>query len=191
MHLATDAHLVECAKGLHGQAAVEEAWRTITKRYQRLMESTAFRVVKAYQLVGEVVQTALMRAMVGIHDFEFRCRLSSWLRTITRRMAINCVRHERLHRGVQIEDCPEPRQNSDAEERVWKTQIERELTLAMEKSLDKAQIRILWMNAEGRDHNEISQTLKIAPGTVSSRCSRARGAMRPVLRLTANDLQSP
>lgn len=180
MNFADEHTLVDFAKGKHGPEGARRAWDFIVKRYSGLMYSVAQKIVRAWHLADEIVQSSLIRAMNAITFFELHTKFSAWLAAITRNAALNFIRDEKRHRTYEElrkeELAPEPLTAPDV--LVWRTRLGEILNEAMEEQLTPDQRLVFTMSESGYQYDEIARHAKIPIGTVMSRKSRARQALR-------------
>jgi RNA polymerase sigma-70 factor (ECF subfamily) len=124
----------------------------------------------------DLLQDSLLRAISKSHLWQHGTNLSAWLFTIMHNQHVNVVRSA-VREGVKvpIEDlaptlaCP-PTQDASLQLRDLDRAVNR---------LPAAQRQVLLLTAvEGRRYGEIAEALDVPSGTVRSRLSRARAAVR-------------
>lgn len=136
-------------------------------------------------LVDDVAQEALVKALRGVARFETDggARLSTWVLTIATRCAIDVLRRERAQ-GARAErgGAGASATASDSpEQRVALRQLGRHVERAMAQ-LPADQRAVLVLRAyHDFDYDEIAGALEIERGTVKSRLSRARAALREAI----------
>jgi len=131
----------------------------------------------------DLVQEALMRAVARADTFKTGTNLRAWLFTILHNVYVNRVRG-RSARGdeVPLEDVEErlvvpPRQEESVELR--------EIMRVVRSLPDEQRAVLLLVAVEGLKYDEVAKVLGVPIGTVMSRLSRAREAVRT--RLTRGD----
>ena len=83
----TDEEIIEQVIGGNTRA-----FETLVLRYQDLVFTLAFRIVKQRELAEEVAQDAFLRAYANLSSFRRRSRFSTWLYRITYNAALNAAR---------------------------------------------------------------------------------------------------
>lgn len=137
---------------------------------------------------GEFVQEAFARAWERLDRFDGRSSFATWLYRLARNRAIDLL----ARRRPQATDL-QPHA-ATTRERPDETLERDEQVAAVRQALAnldaEAREIILLRDFEGLDYDAIAERLGIALGTVKSRLSRARAALRDRLadRITAEDL---
>ena len=130
----------------------------------------------------DLVQEALARAVARADTFKTGTNLRAWLFTILHNVHVNQVR-ARAARPVEVPvEAVEARLVTPArqEERVEV----RDMMRALDELPDEQRQMLLLVALEGLKYEEVAATLGVPIGTVMSRLSRARDAVRAKL---AND----
>ncbi len=85
----------------------QEALITLHRRYVNLVYSLALRIVGETMLAEEITQDVFVKLWLKPHTYDAgRGRFSSWLLTVTRYAAIDCLRREsrRLSGGASLDE---------------------------------------------------------------------------------------
>ncbi len=137
----------------------------------------------------ELVQETYARALRGADHFEPGTNLKAWLFRILRNTWISAYRRRRVDPIVggldtvtpAVDGAPEPWLRDDAElDRLRKVVVE-DIERALASLSEDARTVIL-LDMEGLTETEAAAVLGCAVGTVKSRLSRARAALRRQLR---------
>ena len=127
----------------------------------------------------DLVQDTLERALGRLHLWQSGTDMRRWLFTIMHNLHVNAVRRS-IRRGSETT-------LEDAEDRLVQSASQhdsmavRDLNAALQ-SLPAEQVEVLLLVAlEGLAYREVAQILDIPLGTVMSRLSRARQALRRFL----------
>ena len=179
---ATDEKLIEQAL-----AGSQEAFRCLHDKYWGKL----FAAIR--QLIGpdtrrihpdDVVQDAFVQAHLKLGTFGKRCAFYTWLYRIALNGLFSQRRRQRVREKIDSNRPPletehvthkTPEGALEEEEQV--VQVQEALAALSE---DHRQIMVL-RGVEGLDYDAIAETLELAPGTVRSRLSRARIALREQL----------
>lgn len=141
----------------------------------------------------DLAQEAMLRGYRGLGRFEAESpeEARAWLIAILRNAWIDRTRspgHRRA--GIALDDLPEdPADGRSAEaEAVWEGPedlLERfgdaEVIAALRSLPEQARWTLLLTDVEGLDHEKAAEVLGVAVGTIKSRASRARAALRDAL----------
>ncbi len=138
----------------------------------------------------DLVQETYARALKGWHLFAAGTDLRAWLFRILRNTWLDRRRHERRSpEEASLEDPPEVGP-PPSEEDAWLRgdfELERMRRLVAEEieealmTLSEEQRTVILLDVEGLTEAEVALVIGCAPGTVKSRLSRARAALRAKL----------
>ena len=131
-------------------------------------------LAKRADIADDLVQETLVRAIAAQSQFASGTNLRAWLFTILRHARAAAIRRDSRSPIMPFEDVREPAVSGGQEER----QAMRDLATAFAR-LPKAQQEALWLIVvEGLDYAEAARILDVPQGTLRSRLSRARDALR-------------
>ena len=131
-------------------------------------------LAKRADIADDLVQETLVRAIAAQSQFAAGTNLRAWLFTILRHARAAAIRRDSRNPIMPFEDVREPAVSGGQEER----QAMRDLALAFAR-LPKPQQEALWLIVvEGLDYAEAARILDVPQGTLRSRLSRARDALR-------------
>jgi RNA polymerase sigma-70 factor (ECF subfamily) len=129
------------------------------------------------QAADDLVQETLLRAIVARDQFAPGTNLRAWLFTILRHARAAGARRDARSPLITPGQLPEAAISGGQEER----QAMRELA-ARFNSLPRVQREALWLVVvEGMDYAEAAEVMRVPPGTLRSRLSRARESLRKAL----------
>jgi RNA polymerase sigma-70 factor (ECF subfamily) len=133
----------------------------------------------------DLVQSCLMRAITKSHLWEPGTNLRAWLFTILHNQHVNNVRRA-IQEGVAVpvEDAA-PTLKIPASQDV-RLQL-RDLGRAMARLADEQRQVLLLVGLEGMRYEEVAAVLQIPLGTVRSRLSRGREALRYLMGMSASE----
>jgi RNA polymerase sigma-70 factor (ECF subfamily) len=163
------------------RAGDRRAQQRLYERYHRRLYALAARMVGPAD-AADVVQEIFLRVFARIGSFRGEAAFFSWLY----RVAVNeCLRHLRRRSTPLQPFTEEPVCGSPGPHRVL------EQADLLERALQelKPPLRaVFWLReGEGLSYEQIAEVLEIAPGTVASQLSRARGVLQAFLRDVARD----
>jgi RNA polymerase sigma-70 factor, ECF subfamily len=178
-----------------------EAFGVLVERHQKKMLNIAYRMLGNYNEACDVTQEAFLAAYKSIKYFKAEARFSTWLYRIVINYSKNRLKQQRnidQREGVSIDDSEKIKSDgtlcqSSANDTNPGAQMEkREREIQVQKciiSLDEEYRDILVLrDIQGLPYAEIKDILKISEGTVKSRLSRARNALKDCLVKVIGDL---
>lgn len=140
------------------------------RRFARVL----LRSISGADAADDLVQETLLRAIIARDQFEQGTNLRAWLFTILRHARAAGLRREARNPVVQRDELPDAIVSGGQEER----EAMRELADRF-NALPKVQREALWLVVvEGMDYAEAAAVMRVPPGTLRSRLSRARDSLR-------------
>jgi RNA polymerase sigma-70 factor (ECF subfamily) len=135
--------------------------------------------------VADLVQDSLIRVLQGIARFDPSgpARLSTWILTITTRVVLN----DRRRDSVRERDL-DPPATIDPSTAAADREISQAIAIAVLELPEAQRIALVLREYHDLDYSEIAKALDVDVGTVKSRLSRARVAIRESLQRTHPDL---
>lgn len=174
--LADDAQLIgRIARG--DRQALSELYA----RYQRSLFSYLLQLTPDYGLAEELLQDTLVAVWKSARSFEGRSSVLTWLIGIARRQAHNTLRQRKLPLAdlADLEWMPAPDQ--EPEEFALASVARDELAQAFRQLAPVHREVLLLTFVQEFSYQETATVLEIPVGTVKSRLSNARRALRALL----------
>jgi RNA polymerase sigma-70 factor (ECF subfamily) len=158
------------------------ACRALVERYQGAVFALVGRLLgrAGRAQVEDVAQDTFLAVWKGLPGFtpSGPARLSTWILTIAMRRAIDELRRPRLLPGPGADDVAGPHRGDDAARRS-------EVAAAVERAIGalapEQRATFLLREYHGLDYAELARALDVDVGTIKSRLSRARAALRAAL----------
>ena len=165
------------------QRGDQRAWRDLIDRYQQPVHALIWRLLagRARHRVEDLTQETFVRVLRALPKFDPAgpASLSTWILTIATRMTLNELRRPEPA-GLDREPAGGDRADASSERKRLGDAIARGVA-----ALPDAQRAVLVLREyHDLDYAEIADVLELDVGTVKSRLSRARTALREYL--TAN-----
>jgi RNA polymerase sigma-70 factor, ECF subfamily len=188
-------YVILCQKG------ETNAFEVLVERHQKKMLNIAFRMMGDYDEACDVTQEAFVSAYKSIRKFKAEAKFSTWLYRIVVNYSKNRLKQLSSlakREGVSIDDAQEKRSEAimnqslvnnanpgmQMEKREREAHVQKCIT-----SLDEEYREVLVLrDIQGFSYEEIRAILKIPDGTVKSRLSRARNALKDCLTKFIGDL---
>ncbi|MGI6669596.1 MAG: RNA polymerase sigma factor [Acetivibrionales bacterium] len=168
-----------------------EAFEELIEAYQKKIFNYAYRIIGNYDDAADLAQEALIRIFKSIGGFKEQSSFSTWIYRITTNVCLDEIRRRKnkkeysLDEEVQVDDGHLKRQvvNEDpGPDEVFEREELRSLVKnAIDKLPEEQRIVITLRDIQGLSYGEIAQVLDCPDGTVKSRISRARQALKKVL----------
>ncbi len=159
-------------------SADQELYSVILERYQSKLMRYATHLVHDEDVALDIVQNSFIKAFVNLHGFDSKKKFSSWIYRIVHNEAMNNIK--KYKKEIQM---PEGFDFA-SEEDITKDFEQKENLIKIEKCLGK--IPVLYSEPlslyylDEKTYEEISDILRIPMGTVATRISRAKLAMKHI-----------
>ena len=164
------------------RAALDE----LVDRYHPMVHALVWRMAcaRGESHVADLVQDSLIRVLQNIARFDpaGSARLSTWILTITTRVVLNDRRRDTARERI------EPASYVDPATAVAALEIGAAIAKAVLELPEVQRIAFVLREYHDLDYAEIAKVLDVDVGTVKSRLSRARAAVRDTLQRAHPDL---
>ncbi len=168
-----------------------DAFSDLVTRYEKKALNFAYRMLKNSEEAEDATQEAFFKVFDKIHTFHGKSSFSTWFYTILNNICLDILR-KRTRRAevvsisqtsnddneyeLQIED------TSDGPfEKLQKKDAKILLEQALSKLSNEHRAVIVMRDINDLEYEEIAKILNVSLGTVKSRISRARLALRKIL----------
>jgi RNA polymerase sigma-70 factor (ECF subfamily) len=159
----------------------------LVARYHVMIHSLVWRMAcaRGESHVADLVQDALIRVLQNIARFDPAgpARLSTWILTVATRVVLNDRRRDPARTGKH-----DPASYVDPATVVAEREIGAAIARAVVELPEQQRIAFVLREYHDLDYDEIGRVLEVEVGTVKSRLSRARTAVRETLLRTHPDL---
>ncbi len=183
-----DKHIV--AQARRGDLS---AFEELVTRYEKRVYAVALRSSGSPEDAADITQEVFLKAWRSMENFRGDSGFSTWLFRITMNMCVDHARHKQtqpqtqpLVHGEAEEERPIPDTAPTPEEHLENSELGRELAAALDEVSDEHRRIVLLRDVSGMSYTEIAEVLEISEGTVKSRLSRARIALRKILLKRGN-----
>ena len=177
-------------KARHGD---QEAFGELVRLYEKKVYALTLRMCKNPDDAAEAAQEAFLAAWQGLKFFRGEASFSTWLYRLASNACVDLLRKEQRHRAVSgpslndedtymdiADDAATPQELAERSE--LREQIEEGLLSLTPEHREVLILRELHQLS----YDEIAQTLDLDTGTVKSRISRGRKALRNFLLQSGN-----
>lgn len=159
---------------------IDEQLREIIPRLRRFAVS----LTRNPSSADDLVQSSLERALSNWGDKRPEGDLRAWLFSILYRQFLDA--HRRSRRYARMLEFFTGR--DDAQPSVERTVLAQSTLQAFDQLTTEQRALLLWVSVEGLSYKEVAEILDVPTGTVMSRLSRARQALR---QLSDGEITSP
>ncbi|WP_330210156.1 sigma-70 family RNA polymerase sigma factor [Pseudomonas sp. AM4(2022)] len=149
---------------------LDEQLRELIPRLRRFAVS----LTRNSSSADDLVQSTLERAIVAWADKRIEGDLRAWLFSILYRQFLDA--HRRNRRYARMLEFFIGR--DDVQPSVERTVLAQSTLQAFDQLNTEQRALLLWVSVEGLSYKEVAEILKVPIGTVMSRLSRARQALR-------------
>jgi RNA polymerase sigma-70 factor (ECF subfamily) len=154
-----------------GQPISDDQLRELLPRLRRF----ARWLTRDASRADDLVQATLERALIHWRSRRDDTTLRAWLFAIVYRQFLDDKRRARRHaRMLELFGRTTPAEQPSVEREV----VAQSVVQALEQLPDEQRHLLLWVSVEGLRYREVANLLDIPIGTVMSRLSRARAALR-------------
>ena len=174
-----------------------DAFEELVRQYEKRVYAVALRSSGSPEDAADIMQEVFLRAWRSIESFRGDSGFSTWLFRITMNLCVDHARHKNaqpqtqpLVVGEEDAERPIPDTAPTPEEHLENSELGRELAAALDEVSEEHRRIVLLRDVSGLSYTEIAEVLEISEGTVKSRLSRARIALRTILLRRGNLLPS-
>ncbi len=168
------------------------AFEKLVTLYERRVYVAALRSSASPEDAADITQEVFLRAWRSLETFRGNSGFATWLFRITANMCVDFARRRQSQPQTQaltMDDDferPIPDNHPTPEEHLDNLELGRELAAALNEVSEDHRRIVLLRDVSGLSYTEIADALEISEGTVKSRLSRARLALRDILLRRGN-----
>jgi RNA polymerase sigma-70 factor (ECF subfamily) len=159
------------------QRGDERAWRDLIERYSKPVHALIWRLLagRARHRVEDLTQETFVRVLRALPKFDPAgpAQLSTWILTIATRLTLNELRRPEL---AELADEPSASDRTDAN--AERARLGAAIAAAVAALPDAQRAVLVLREYHDLDYADIAEVLELDVGTVKSRLSRARAALR-------------
>lgn len=176
-----EAALVRSAQG-----GDQEAFTRIVQAYQRAVYRVAYGLARNAADADDLAQETFVRAYQAIGRFRVGEPLYPWLARIATNLAFSLFRRRRRRPETALEPMMAAGAqwgvDDDPAEHVAASERDERVRKAFEKLSPEHQAVLSLRAVQDLSYQEIAEALRVPPGTVMSRLSRARAELKRLLQ---------
>jgi RNA polymerase sigma-70 factor (ECF subfamily) len=166
-----DAVLRRAQRGEHG------AFHEIVDHYEGRLRVLAYQLLRDADQMNDALQDTFVKAWCGLPEFRGEAALGTWLYRICYRICLDRLRRQRVRpAGAELADEP-----ADTTDDYAGLALREQVSAALGRLPAEQRAVLLLVDREGWDYGSVAEALEVPVGTVASRLSLARAAMRRLL----------
>jgi len=166
------AVLRRAQRGDHG------AFHEIVDHYEGRLRVLAYHLLRDADLMNDALQDTFVKAWGGLPEFRGEAALGTWLHQVCYRICLDYLRRQKVRpAGEQLAD-----DLADPTDDVGGLALRDQVSAALSRLPVEQRAVLLLVDREGYDYGTVAEALEVPVGTVASRLSLARAAMRRALR---------
>lgn len=168
-----------------------QAFEELIIDYEQLVYNVIYRMMGNVEDTYDLSQETLIKVYKNIRQFDGKSKFSTWLYRIATNTCLDELRRRKgkdtfsIDQTIESEDGEIAPQHIDKKENVEEKILDKEKTQIIQAALDEMneshRAILVMRDIKNLSYEEISQILDISLGTVKSRISRARQALKKIL----------
>jgi RNA polymerase sigma-70 factor (ECF subfamily) len=166
------AVLRRAQRGDHG------AFHEIVDHYEGRLRVLAYHLLRDADQMNDALQDTFVKAWGGLPEFRGEAALGTWLHRVCYRICLDYLRRQKVRpAGEELPD-----ELADPADDVGSLALREQVRAALGRLPVEQRAVLLLVDREGYDYGTVAEALEVPVGTVASRLSLARAAMRRALR---------
>ena len=168
----------------------DKAFEALVRKYERLVSTCVFSVIgNSPEDVMDVSQEVFLKVYRSLSSFKGDSEFSTWLYRVAKNCALDYIRKRKPPSssldtsGDEGEgfDVPDTSESSNPEKSVLQAEKSEILKRSIEKLSEEHREIIILRHVNDYSYEQIAKQLDLEVGTVKSRISRAREALKKIL----------
>ncbi len=186
MQEAEERQLIEKVKG-----GDSKAFEELLFYYEKSIYSICLRMLKNEEEAMDAAQEVALKLWRQLHLFEYKSKLSTWIYRLTTNQCLDQLRKLKHKRDISLfqQDrekeeewlLESPDEGALVEPKIEQKELQDILQQAIMELKEDYRVILVFRDIKHYAYEEIAEILEISLGTVKSRLSRARLALKKVL----------
>jgi RNA polymerase sigma-70 factor (ECF subfamily) len=153
-----------------------DAFERLVRVHQDRVYALAYRITGNHEDANDAAQEAFVKAFGGLRQFRGDAAFSTWLHRIASNAALDLVRRRPTAPPAELPlDLAAP---DGPEDVAYRHEVQRRIHTALGRLPAEYRVAVVLRDLQGMAYDEIARVLHLPIGTVRSRISRAREALR-------------
>tara|TARA_B100001123_G_scaffold451056_1_gene626419 strand:+ start:1493 stop:2119 length:627 start_codon:yes stop_codon:yes gene_type:complete len=185
------------------QSGQRHCFNCVIETYQTQAYNLARRMLSDWALAEDAVQESFVSAYRAIGRFRGE-NLTAWVLRIVSNTCRDMLRARKARPTVSLDPLPNtgsdeaqspsalniPSDDPSPEDRAEQTELRETIQTGLDSLQEDQRLAMLLVDVQGFSYEDAAETMSCSLGTVKSRVSRGRGALRDYLRQTGELLPS-
>ncbi len=163
-----------------------DAFDELVRRYEGKIYGLAYRFMGSHADASDLAQDTFIRVYQALAGFRGDAAFSTWLYRIAANICRDELRKRQRRRSVSIDEMidaspanvPAASGSYSPEETVQRREVQRQVQFCLNELSDDHRLILVMREIQGLSYDEIASILQCSMGTVKSRISRARSALK-------------
>ena len=170
-----------------------DAFGELFRRHRDRLWAVAIRTLGDPEEAADALQDAMISAYRAAGSFRGDSAVTTWLHRVVVNACLDRMRRRGSRPTVPLPEVETEYARPAATDEIANTDLRLALQSALATLPEEQRVALVLVDVEGYSVDETARTLGVAPGTVKSRCARARAKLLPLLRhlREGNPPQSP
>jgi RNA polymerase sigma-70 factor, ECF subfamily len=181
MHNDSDIEIIERVR-----TGDEHSYRLLVERYQTLIFTIAFRMVRDRTEAEDIAQDVFLKVYRTLDQFREESSFKTWICRIATNRCIDWKRKHGVRQDATTQVDEADRLVDEIHERPEQSLVRREtqaeIRKAIEEMPEKYRTILLMYHFQGLSYKEIADQQDISPRTVETRLYRAKHLLRTALK---------
>ena len=162
-----------------------KAFESLAKKYQHAIYSICIRMTGAHQSADDLSQDTFVKAYFALSSFKDHMNFFTWIQKIAVNSTLNYLKTQKREVPLNEKDVKVSETAFSSQEqphyRLERRQMKKQFQKAIQSLSPEQKSVFILRTYENLSYKEISQILRISPGTVMSRLSRTRKILQQTL----------
>lgn len=158
-----------------------EAFDRLVAAHEDHIYHAAYRITGNAEDARDAAQETFLKAFRALPRYRHEAAFSTWLHRIAVNASLDIVRRRPQVPPLSLEDVALPAASGNPEPEVERSELQRRVHQGLARLAPDHRVIVVLRDLQGLAYEEIAEVLRIPIGTVRSRLSRAREALRALL----------
>jgi RNA polymerase sigma-70 factor, ECF subfamily len=159
-----------------------DAFGVLFARHKDRLWSVALRTLGDPEEAADALQDAMLSAYRAAGSFRGDSQVTTWLHRVVVNACLDRIRRRNARPTVPLPEFESENARPTPLDDIALADLRMALTQALATLPQEQRAALVLVDMEGYSVDETARLLNVAPGTVKSRCARARAKLLPLLR---------
>lgn len=166
-----------------------EAFEELVRRYETKIYNLVYRFMGNHADAGDLAQEAFIRAYRALSKFRGESSFSTWIYKVTANVCRDELRKQRRKKNISLDELEGGQReiavadtSSLPEETFERRELQNRIQVYLNQLSEDHRLILLMREMQDMSYEEISEVMQCSMGTVKSRLSRARTALKKIMK---------